>query len=83
LEIRKNGAALPLPGRGFGLNALCVGDQDLIASFKSHASVDLPGIQLSCGKYSASAASSHAFSHSLGHEPSLNLDDCEGSTAGG
>jgi hypothetical protein len=25
----------------------------------------LPGIQLSCGKHSASAASSHAFSHSL------------------
>src|SRR5262249_35013163 len=27
---------------------------------------DLPGIQRSCGKHSASAASSHAFSHSLG-----------------
>src|SRR5262249_47885458 len=48
------------------------------ASFMPHASADLSGIQLSCGERSASAASFHAFSHSLGHLPSLSpaTSDC-------
>src|SRR5215469_2586226 len=46
------------------------GDQDLIASFKPHASVDLSGIPTVLqGKHSASATSSHAFSHSLAPYP--------------
>jgi hypothetical protein len=56
------------------------GDQDLIASFKPYASVDLSGIPIVLpGNTAHRPASSHAFSHSLGRTRSLDRyhrNDC-------